>query len=549
MKKGQSPAWYLVFACLLLLPGILPAQSVSVDPGGIVGITTGVPPKYSGQYVLQQTEYGFFWLDTSALRGGHVQAVSKCSGGLPPSDSGFYVLADCNSITNISASGSLAVVRMTSGQCGAQSVGCGGIRDDGHWRFTFGLGTWDYRGDLGEIPDSTQTTDPLGRTWSIQPTDITGVHFVWHSSGIPSSPPFADAVGTNLSAGERGDSVNYYGDRWQLRDISSGATTVLWDFNYTGSYRRGRNRARGRRRDGHGLLPLRSRRRGARRHPHGRELPPEPRPRQSARLRKLPLRAAELELVRDEHQHLFVRRAPRPLSAGEHRGVFGVHGHLLEDRRHTDASHGRQRRCERFEGESLPGLVRLDVQLLFRSAGGRVGRDCPGAQRRRRVRAGDLLPGRLPGGGLGRRLAHLEPRRGILDAEPRRPRELLHPGQRDGQGADDDAQFRGLSDPPRSLRRASGDPVQPAGGDLPGGGRPRPLNRPRLGRQLLRLLEIQLHGRRRSRLADRVPAVDGDRLDRGPVHRHLSRQREDATRGLLRRDLLSVGRHELLPLR
>ena len=235
MKRG-SPAGYLILACLLLLPAILPAQSVSVDTGGIVGITTGVPPTYSGPYVLQQTEYGFFWLDTSALLGGHVQAVSKCSGGLPPSDSGYYVLADCNSITNISASGSLAVVRMTSGQCGAQSVGCGGIRDDGHWRFTFGLGTWDYRGDLGEIPDSTQTTDPLGRTWSILPADLTGTHFVWHSSGIPSSPPFADAVGTNLSAGARGDTANYYGDKWQLRDISSGATSVFWDFNYTGSF-------------------------------------------------------------------------------------------------------------------------------------------------------------------------------------------------------------------------------------------------------------------------------------------------------------------------
>ena len=111
-------------------------------------------------------------------------------------------------------------------------------RDSGRRPLAFHLRSWNLglQGDLGEIPDSTQTTDPLGRSWSIQPTDISGVHFVWHSSGIPSSPPFADAVGTNLSAGERGDSVNYYGDRWQLRDISSGATTVLWDFNYTGSY-------------------------------------------------------------------------------------------------------------------------------------------------------------------------------------------------------------------------------------------------------------------------------------------------------------------------
>ena len=225
MRRG------LPFALLLLLPAVLPAQSVTVDTGGIVGIT-GVPPIYSGPYVLQQTEFGFFWLDSAALAGGHIQAVSKCSGGFPPSDTGYYVLADCNTITNISASGSHALVRMVSGQCIAQSYGCGGLRDDGHSHFTFGLGTWEYEGDLGEIPDSTQTTDPLGRTWSIQPTDSTLRHFVWQSSGIPSSPPFADALGTNLSAGARGDGANYYGDRWQLKDISSGATSVFWDFNY-----------------------------------------------------------------------------------------------------------------------------------------------------------------------------------------------------------------------------------------------------------------------------------------------------------------------------
>ena len=336
IKKGPSSAGFLAFACLLLFPAILPAQSVPVDTGGIVGITTGVPPTYSGPYVLQQTEYGFFWINTAALLGGHVQAVSKCSGGLPPSDSGLYVLADCNSITNISASGSLAVVRMTSGQCGAQSLGCGGPRDDGHWRFTFGLGTWDYRGDLGEIPDSTQTTDPLGRTWNILPTGGTGTHFVWQSSGIPSSPPFADAVGTNLSASARGDTVNYYGDKWQLRDISSGATTVLWDFNYTGSFAADETGPKAAEGTVIGYFPcdpggavhgdIRS----------GGELPAEPRPGQSARLRELPLRPAERELVRDEHQHLLVRRALRRLSAGEHRGVRGFLGHLREDRRHAD---------------------------------------------------------------------------------------------------------------------------------------------------------------------------------------------------------------------
>ncbi len=235
-RQAGSIALAALITLMLLLPGLSMAQNVFVSVDGVVGIINGQPAIYSGKYVLQMTEFGFFWLDTAALLGGHVQAVSKCVSGFPPSDTGFYVLADCNSITNVSASGVLAVVRMTSGQCGAQSAGCGGRRDDGHWRFTFGLGTWDYKGDLGEIPDSTDTADPLGRTWSIDATDSSARNFVWHSSGVPSSPPFADAVGVNLSAGQRTDKTDYYGDRWQLKDISSGATSVTWDFNYTGSF-------------------------------------------------------------------------------------------------------------------------------------------------------------------------------------------------------------------------------------------------------------------------------------------------------------------------
>ncbi len=235
-RQAGSIALPALIALMLFLPTLSLAQNVSVTVDGVVGLINGQPAIYSGKYVLQMTEYGFFWLDTAALSAGHVQAVSKCVTGFPPSDTGFYVLADCNSITNVSASGLLAVVRMTSGQCGAQSAGCGGPRDDGHWRFTFGLGTWDYKGDLGEIPESTDTADPLGRTWSIDAADSSGRNFVWHSSGVPSSPPFADAVGINLSAGQRTDKTNYYGDRWQLKDISSGATSVTWDFNYTGSF-------------------------------------------------------------------------------------------------------------------------------------------------------------------------------------------------------------------------------------------------------------------------------------------------------------------------
>ncbi len=241
---------------LFFLPTVLSAQSVPVNTAGIVGVTSGVPPIYTGQYVLQMTEYGFFWLDTTALAGGHVQAVSKCVSGFPPSDTGIYVLADCNTISNVSASGTLAVVRMTSGQCGAQSHGCGGIRDDGHWRFTFGLGSWDYKGDLGEIPDSTQTVDPLGRTWQIRPTDGTLRYFSWNvvagavtatptATPTPAFTPTPTATptpgpgfrATNLSAQLRSDSVNYYGDKWQLQDTSNPSPTRTdWDLNYVAPF-------------------------------------------------------------------------------------------------------------------------------------------------------------------------------------------------------------------------------------------------------------------------------------------------------------------------
>src|SRR6266540_7556470 len=253
LRTLQMPLAMLLF----FLPTLLSAQTVPVSTNGIVGITSGVPPIYSGPYVLQMTEYGFFWLDTAASSAGHVQAVSKCVSGFPTSDSGYYVVADCNTITNVSASGIYAVVRMTSGQCGAQRLGCSGPRDDGHWRFTFGLGTWDYKGDLGEIPDSTQTADPLGRTWSVRPVDSSSRNFSWQvvGGGVPPTPtptptpavtakptatptPGPAAVATNLSSQARGDSVNYYGDKWRLQDISNPSPTTRtdWDFNYSVSF-------------------------------------------------------------------------------------------------------------------------------------------------------------------------------------------------------------------------------------------------------------------------------------------------------------------------
>ena len=255
--KGLRALPMALAMLLFFLPTLLPAQTVPVSTTGLVGIITGVPPIYSGPYVLQMTEYGFFWLDSDRLYAGHIQAVSKCVSGFPPSDSGYYVLADCNTITNVSASGVYAVVRMTSGQCGAQRRGCAGPRDDGHWRFTFGLGTWDYKGDLGEIPDSTQTSDPLGRTWSVRPVDSSSRNFSWQvvGGGVPPTPtptptpavtatptatptPGPAAVATNLSSQARGDSVNYYGDKWRLQDISNPSPTTRtdWDFNYSVSF-------------------------------------------------------------------------------------------------------------------------------------------------------------------------------------------------------------------------------------------------------------------------------------------------------------------------
>jgi PKD repeat protein len=243
---------------LFLIATLLSAQVVPVPTAGLVGITTGVPPKYSGPYVVQQTEYGFFWLDTVALNGGHVQAVSKCVGGFPPSTTGIYVLADCNSITAVLVSSTQAQVLMTSSQCGAQSIGCGGRREDGHWVFTFGLGSWGYLPDevVPIAVESTQTTDPLGRRWSIRPADSTFRYFTWTvvSGGTPptaTSTPTAAFTPTptptptpgpgvravNLSSQARGDSVNYFGDKWQLDDISNPSPTnrTDWDFIYNGS--------------------------------------------------------------------------------------------------------------------------------------------------------------------------------------------------------------------------------------------------------------------------------------------------------------------------
>src|SRR5713226_9642910 len=85
---------------LLLLPAVLSAQTVPVNAGGNVSVG-GVPPVYNGQYVMQKTDFGFLWVDTVALQGGHVQVESKCGLGQPLSVTELYVLGDCNGISDI----------------------------------------------------------------------------------------------------------------------------------------------------------------------------------------------------------------------------------------------------------------------------------------------------------------------------------------------------------------------------------------------------------------------------------------------------------------
>ena len=207
---------------LLLLPTVLSAQDVSVATNGPVSLVPA-PVIYNGQYALAQTDFGFFWLDTGALVAGHVQALSKCGGGWPVSDSNLYVIGDCNGITNISSSGNRVLARNLSGNCSAMKRFCNGSRDDGHLYILFVLGTWDYlAGEEHDIPDSTQTTDLQGRTWAIHndPLFTDGQHFIFHSDGVPTAPPTAQVSAMNQSAAARADKTNYFGDAWSLQDTS-----------------------------------------------------------------------------------------------------------------------------------------------------------------------------------------------------------------------------------------------------------------------------------------------------------------------------------------
>lgn len=167
----------------LLAATFLSAQQVNVSTSGITS-TTGVPPIYNGQYVIQKTDFGFLWLDTVALRGGLVQVESKCGVGQPGSMTNLYVLGDCNGISSVSSSGSIVLARQFSGQCGAASDGCGGPRDadGGTGFFAFGLGTWIFQGRTNvDIPDSSQASDLQGRTWKVQQNGLKS--FTWIASG------------------------------------------------------------------------------------------------------------------------------------------------------------------------------------------------------------------------------------------------------------------------------------------------------------------------------------------------------------------------------
>jgi hypothetical protein len=228
----------LAWASVTLCGASLSAQDVPVTTGGIISVA-GIPPIYNGQYVLQTTDFGFLWLDTVALRGGLVQAESSCAPGMPPSNSGLYVIGDCNGTGSISSSGNVVLIRQFNSQCGTVTRGCNGSAIRGPFRLTFSLATWKYLGDGGDIPDSTQTADPQGRTWIVQPADTTERNFNWHATGNANTPPTAGATATNLSAESRTDKTNYYGDKWQLQDASVTAvpiTRIDWDFIYKGAF-------------------------------------------------------------------------------------------------------------------------------------------------------------------------------------------------------------------------------------------------------------------------------------------------------------------------
>jgi PKD repeat protein len=242
--NDSRPLRLALLILMFFLPALLPAQDVPVT---IVGGTSNPLSNqiYFGQYVAQTMDLGFIWLDTAALTGGHVPVLGKCNAGIPLPVTNLYTIGDCNSISDIAASGGTLIVHNWSGQCGSIQLGCGGPREDAGWPLGFAPGTWQFLGPVPDRPDSGQSTDPLGRTWTLRRID--SQHYVWHATGgvqttpTPTStpsptptpgPPVASATATNLSAQARGDSTNYYGDKFQLAEAPS-IISVAWDINYT----------------------------------------------------------------------------------------------------------------------------------------------------------------------------------------------------------------------------------------------------------------------------------------------------------------------------
>ena len=157
-----------VVALMFLLPAILTAQEVIYTAPGIISVG-GVPPIYNGKYVIQKTDFGFMWLDTTSLQPGLVQGEAKCGVGQPASDTNIYVIGDCNGTTNVVTGDNLVVAGQFSGQCGVALQGCNGGRVNGTGQFYFRLGTFEYLGqDLGTaFTPSTATADLQGRTWKV----------------------------------------------------------------------------------------------------------------------------------------------------------------------------------------------------------------------------------------------------------------------------------------------------------------------------------------------------------------------------------------------
>jgi hypothetical protein len=201
LPAGDLVKRLLLLALLLILPAGLIAQTVDVTTSGIISL--GPPAAvYNGQYVMQKTDFGILWLDSTNLVAGLIQVQAKCGVGQPASATNLYVIGDCNGISNFSSSGTSVLARQFSGQCGACTTGCGGPRDDGHYNFLFTLGTWTYVGpDQADIADSTQHADLVGRTWVATALDFTGRNFRWTASGGPTptfttTPPTATPTRT-----------------------------------------------------------------------------------------------------------------------------------------------------------------------------------------------------------------------------------------------------------------------------------------------------------------------------------------------------------------